>query len=151
MNRRRFTSPARRHSAFFGLCLAGSAAGAQNPPPVPPPSVTAPHQAQPNPDNEWLEKTSALYYSSAKAGLTGFDCAIHPDWRALFMSSINGADVPADDPRVALLNTVKITVHARMKGGSTIEWVAESNPDKPLDQSSTDLLDAMHRSAEQTL
>ena len=33
-------------------------------------------------------------------------------------------------------------MHARMKGGSTIEWVADSNPDKPLDQSSTDMLDS---------
>ncbi len=29
-------------------------------------------------DKEWLAKTSALYYSSAKAGLTGFDCADSP-------------------------------------------------------------------------
>jgi len=149
MNRLPFALPARLLTALFALCLAGSAASAQNPAPA----AAAPAQspAQPNPDNEWLAKTSKLYYSSAKAGLTGFDCAIHPDWHTLLVSAGNGAAVPEDDPRIALLNAVKITVHARMKGGSTIEWVADSNPGKPLDQESTDLLEGMHKSAEQTL
>ncbi len=56
-----------------------------------------------------------------------------------------------DDPRIILLKNVKITMHARMKGGSTLDWVAASNPDKALDQSSTDLLDGMHQSVQQTL
>jgi hypothetical protein len=148
MKRPPFAPPACLLTALFAICLAGSAAGAQNSAPAPAP---APQPAQPNPDNNWLAKTSKLYYSSAKAGLTGFDCAIHPDWHALFVSADNGAAVPEDDPRIALLNTVKITIHARMKGGSTIEWVADSNPDKPLDQESTDLLESMHKSVEQTL
>jgi hypothetical protein len=104
-----------------------------------------------NPENEWLAKTAKLYYSSAKAGLAGFDCQIHPDWHTLFASAGNGQAVADDDPRIALLKSVKITMHARMKGGSTIEWVADSDPDKPLDQSSTEMLDAMHRSIEETL
>ena len=106
---------------------------------------------KPNPENEWLGKTAKLYYSSARAGLTGFDCAIHPDWRTLFASASNSQALAEDDPRIALLKGVKITMHARMKGGSTIEWVADSNSDKQLDQSSTDMLDAMHRTIEETL
>jgi hypothetical protein len=146
-----FASPTHLLTAFFAVSFVGSAASAQNPAPAQAPAASAPQPAQPNRDNEWLAKTSKLYYSSAKAGLTGFDCAIHPDWRTLFVSSVKGETVPENDPRVALLSAVKISIHARMKGGSTIEWVADSNPDTPLDQSSTDLLDAMHKSVEQTL
>jgi hypothetical protein len=146
-----FPTPTRLLTAFIATCLIGSAADAQNPAPSPSPAAAAPQPAQPNPDNDWLAKTSKLYYSSAKAGLTGFDCTVHPDWHTLFASADKGSAVPDDDPRIALLNAVKISVHARMKGGSTIEWVVDSNPDKSLDQNSTDLLDSMHKSVEQTL
>ena len=148
MNRFFSSSTPRLLAAFFALCFASTASSAQNPAPAP---AAASQSAQPNPDNEWLAKTSKLYYSSARAGLTAFDCSIHPNWRTLVSSAVAGATVPDDDPRIALLNAVRITVHARMKGGSTLEWVAESNPDKPLDQTSTDLLDGMHKSVEQTL
>ena len=148
MNRFFSSSTPRLLAAFFALCFASTASSAQNPAPAP---AAASQSAQPNPDNEWLAKTSKLYYSSARAGLTAFDCSIHPNWHTLVSSAVAGATVPDDDPRIALLNAVRITVHARMKGGSTIEWVAESNPDKPLDQTSTDLLDGMHKSVEQTL
>jgi hypothetical protein len=151
MNRIFLSSTPRLLAIFLVPCFAGSAVTAQNSAPAQAPVAAASQSAQPNPDNEWLAKTSKLYYSSARAGLTAFDCSIHPDWRTLFASAVAGATVPDGDPRIALLNAVKITVHARMKGGSTIEWVAESNPDKPLDQTSTDLLDGMHKSVEQTL
>jgi hypothetical protein len=32
-------------------------------------------------DSAWLASIGRLYYSTAKAGLTGFDCTVHPDWR----------------------------------------------------------------------
>jgi hypothetical protein len=38
-----------------------------------------------------------------------------------------------------------------MKGGSTIEWTAVDDPAKPLDQTTTQLLNGMHLSVEQTL
>ena len=117
--------------------------------PVGQPAQSAP---KPNPEEiEWLANTSKLYYSSAIAGLTGFDCAVHPDWHRLFVSAGKGEAVPEDDPRIALLKTVTITLHARMKGGSTIEWVAAASPDKPLDQDSAAMLDGLHQSVEQTL
>jgi hypothetical protein len=147
MNRLPFARLARLLAAFFAIGIAGTAACAQDSAPV----ATPQQPAQRNPDNDWLAKTNKLYYSSAKAGLTGFDCAVHPDWHTLLVSTGNGAAVPEDDPRIALLKGVKITMHARMRGGSTIEWVADSNADKPLDQDSTDLLESVHKSAEQTL
>lgn len=126
-------------------------ASAQNPAPNPGPGPSGSQATKPISDKEWLANTSKLYYSSAKAGLTGFDCAVHPDWQALFVSANMGAAAPGDDPRIALLKTVKVTVHARMKGGSTIDWVANTSADKPLDQNSTDLLEGLHQKVEQTL
>jgi hypothetical protein len=145
--------------AIVAICLTTSAARAQNPPASQPPAATAGQPAKPatqpaakpNPENEWLARTSKLYYSSAKAGLNGFDCDVQPDWQTLFVTANKGATIAEDDPRLVLLKTVKITMHARMKGGSTIDWVAASPPDKPLDQSFTDLLDGMHQSVQQTL
>jgi hypothetical protein len=133
------------------ICTATSATWAQNQTGSQAPAPPAAQPGKPNPDNEWLAKTAKLYYSSAKAGLTGFDCAIHTDWHTLFLSADKGEAVPEDDLRIALLKSVKITLHARMRGGSTIEWVADANPDKPLDRNSSDMLDAMHRTVEQTL
>ena len=161
MNRLPFASLARLPILIGAICFAASSATlAQDPAAsqaakqsADPSSATAAAQpARTNPENkEWLAKTAKLYSSSARAGLTGFDCTIHPDWRALFASASDGDAVAENDPRILLLNGVKITMHARMKGGSAIEWLANSSADKPLDQNSTDLLDAMHRTVEQTL
>jgi hypothetical protein len=158
MNRLPSSSPARLLIALLAISLAASAARAQNPAPGQTPAAATGQSAQkaqsaakPNPENDWLARTSKLYYSSAKAGLTGFDCDVHPDWHTLFISANKGAAVDEDDARLALLKTVKITMHARMKGGSTIDWLAASSPDKPLDQRSTDLLEGMHQSVQQTL
>ena len=137
-------------TALLAIGLSAAAAGAQAPASAPSAPQSA-QAAQPNPDTEWLANTSALYYSSAKAGLTGFDCAVHPDWHTLFASANKGETIADDDPRIVLLKSVKITIHAHMMGNSTIEWVADSRPDKPRGDSSTALLDGMHQSVEQTL
>jgi hypothetical protein len=154
MNQNLLPPAARLFATLVALGLAVSVVRAQAPPASAQPQAPAAPAAQPstpNPDNEWLAKTSKLYYSSAKAGLTGFDCTIHPDWHTLFVSANNGATIADDDPRMALLKTVKIGLHAHMTGGSTIDWVENTNPDKPLDDDSTALLAGMHRTVEQTL
>ncbi len=155
-NRLPFAPPSRLLIAAAALCLAFSAAPAQTPLPNPPSDAAQTQPAPPTPkanpeENLWLAKTSKLYYSSAKAGLTGFDCAVHPDWRKLFESASKGQPVTDEEASIALLGTVKITMHAQMKGGSTIDWVVTEDPDKPLDQTSAQLLDGMHRSVEQTI
>lgn len=148
MNPLPFASPTRLLFALAAIALATSAALAQSP--APPAASQSVQPASPAED-QWLAKTAKLYYSSAKAGLTGFDCAVHPDWHTLFASANKREATPDDDASLALLNTVKITLHARMKGGSTIEWVVAPTPDKPLDDSSAALLDGMHQSVEHTL
>ena len=147
MNPRPYASPAKSLIAALAICLAASAGMAQNPAPKQAAAAVAPASS----DNAWLAKTAALYYSSAKAGLTGFDCSVHPDWHTLFVTAGKGEAVAQDDPRIALLNTVKITLHARMKGNSVLDWATVANPDKPLDDTSTALLDGLHQSVQQTL
>jgi len=149
-------------AALFALCLAAASAQAQNPP-APQPSATASGpQARPNPstpatnpatkeNDELLAKAAKLYYSTARAGLEGFDCAVHPDWRALFARANKSIVIAEDDPRIVLLKSVSITLHAHMKGGSTLEWIQAPSPDKPLDEDSTAMLDSMHQATEQTL
>jgi hypothetical protein len=154
MNPLPIARPTRLLIALAAICLATPAARAQDSPPNPgqtPGAGAAQPSAKPNSENEWLAKTAKLYYSSTKAGLTGFDCDVLPDWHTLFVSANKGENIPEDDARIALLKTVKITMHARMNGGSTIDWVADTNADKPPDQTSSELLDGMHQSVQQTL
>lgn len=101
-------------------------------------------------DNAWLANTRKIYYSSTRAGLKGFDCDVHTDWRTLLVSANAGTEVADDDPRLTLLKAVKVRMHARMNGGSTIEWTAGAQG-QPDDASSAVLLDAMHRTVTQTL
>jgi hypothetical protein len=117
-------------------------AGAQNAATSPTPAPTA---AQQSAENEWLAKAAKIYFSSAEAGLTGFNCEVHPDWRALFMSAAKGKPVAADDPNLARLGKVKVTMHARMMGGSTIEWVADSDDDP------NGVMENMHQTVQQML
>jgi hypothetical protein len=102
-------------------------------------------------DDAWLAKTRKLYYSTTRAGLGGFDCAVHPDWRALFMTSSPGTQVSEDDAHVVLLKSVKITLHAHMQGGSGLDWNQDPNPGEPVDAASTEMLAKMHEATEQTL
>jgi len=140
-------------AALLPVCMA--AAGAAQSPPAsnPEPSKTAatPIPAKPNANDEFLAKAGKLYYSTSKTGLNGFDCAVHPDWRALLLSAAHGSAVAADDPRIVLLKTVHIKLHARLKGGSALDWNPPSTSETPLDSDSIDLLDHMHQGIERTM
>ena len=102
-------------------------------------------------DNAWLANTGKLYYSTAKTGLKGFDCAVHPDWRELFVTSNPGVQVSDSDEHLALLSSVKINLHAHLNGGSTMDWNRDAAPDKPLDDASNEMLSKMHQATEQTI
>lgn len=113
----------------------------------PPASATT----EKNPDSEWLAKTSKVYFSSAKAGLAGFKCDVHPDWKALFASASNGANVPADDAYLEQLKKVQVRMHARMLGGSTIEWVATSPEGQAASGNSDATIETLHQTVQQIL
>lgn len=99
-------------------------------------------------DDALLAKAGTLYYSTAKSGLAGFDCQIHPDWDKLFASANHGADLtPVQQQRVALLKTVAVAIHAKMDGSATLDW----NPPQTSDADSTSLLEQMHQATNQTL
>jgi len=107
--------------------------------------------AAPDTNAALLAKASSLYYSSARTGLKGFDCAVHPEWRTLILSSAPGSAVADDSPDIQLLKSVNITLHGRLNGSSSLDWNVAADPAKPLDKDSTTLLDQMHQGTERTL
>ncbi len=151
-----FRFPAHAGAVLVAFCL--TAVGQQPNPPAGSSTAAAPSQAapsaQPAPtsalDDQWLAGVASLYYSSAKSGLNAFECVVHPDWNSLFASAQKDSAAAAD-PRVSLLNTVKITLHGRMKGGSTLDWTPAQSQDRPLDPDSVRMLGQMRAATESTL
>ncbi len=142
---------ARLSAVLLAACL--SVGHGQNPPagsPAPPAAATS-APAQPDAEAAFLARAASLYYSTAKTGLTGFDCAVHPDWLTLFRGANKDTPVTASDARVVLLNRVVITLHARFDGGSTLDWAAPANPDTPPGLDSNSLITGMQHATEQTL
>jgi hypothetical protein len=105
----------------------------------------------PDPNAAFLAKAGRLYYSTNKVGLTGFDCDVHPDWASIFKTiAKSGEPVDVDKP-VALLNSIKIVVHARLNGaGSGMDWTPDPAAPAP-DPQAIELIDHMHQSTAQTL
>ena len=98
-----------------------------------------------------LARASLLYDSTAKSGLHGFDCEVHPDWNTLMASARKVASIPADDPKLMLLSGVRITVHVRMNGGSSMDWRMAEGAAKPADAAMQAMLERTHRGIEQML
>ncbi len=148
-------SRSRPVSFVFFLAFAMAAAAQQGTPPVSSAGSAGarpddtPSDSQAN--DQLLARAAKLYYSTREAGLEGFDCEVHPDWRKLFSSATRGAPMADDDPRLATLKPVKVTMHARLGGGSSVDWVQTTDPGKPLDADATSLLDQMHQATEQTV
>jgi hypothetical protein len=144
-------------------CNAGSAAAAvlafscllaaaQAPPPTPSPSAGSLQSATAaGLKDTLLAKATSLYDSTAKSGLRSFDCQVHPDWKKMMSSARKGAPVADDDPKLILVGTVKIALHASINGSSAIEWQTPAHPEKPLDAHATDILNQVHQGLENTL
>lgn len=98
-----------------------------------------------------LARTASLYYSMANENLAGFDCAVHPEWLEVFAIANPHTYIKDNDPRLRLLESVKIGIHVAMKQGSKVEWELPAPPKRALKQEQADLLEAMHRATEQTL
>jgi hypothetical protein len=153
-----FASPARFLAVLLTAGCLCSGACAQNQ--LPSPAAPAPPSAIPNlggteaakadTNAAFLAKASQLYYSSFKAGLQGFDCQVHPDWRTLVSSQQDSA-VADDDPRIALLKSVNMTLHGRLTGGSSLDWNLPQASAKPLNKDLIDLLNSMHQASDRTL
>jgi hypothetical protein len=100
-------------------------------------------------DDALLARAATLYYSTKAAGLTGFDCVVHPDWVKLMQSSESQS--PLTEGNLPVLNGVAISLRARLNGGSTLEWIQPSIANKPLDQASSEAIDDVHKTVEKTL
>jgi len=96
-----------------------------------------------------LAKATTLYDSAAKTGLRGFDCRLHPDWKKVMSSARGGAAVADDDPKLVLVEGAKITLHARLSGGSSVDW--QMPEAKQLSAEQTAMLERARRGMEQTL
>jgi len=127
------------------LCLVSAAGRAQTP------STTGSARSQQDQaaDDALLNKARTLYYSTAKAGLAGFDCTVHPDWLVTFVKANPGTTISNDDPRLMLLNRVAIVLHANLKNGSaTLDW---NPPTDALTSDQTALVNQMHSASQQSL
>jgi hypothetical protein len=138
-------------SKFAGLSLltAATALNAQAP-------ATAATAAE---NDALLAKAATLYYSAAKAtpahgALESFQCAVQPEWPALLSAidkATGQAPAPPNDPRLALLTPITVSVHAEINGRSTLDWNQPANTAQPLDADSTEMLDRAHQTVEHAL
>jgi hypothetical protein len=131
-----------------GLCVP---IGAQKLASVPVSTATQENSQRNREDDEMLARTARLYYSTKAAGLNGFDCAVHPDWRTLIQSSVKNAVVPDHDPNVLMLERVTMTLHARLNGLSTLDWKQPADTAESKNRATAALLEQMHRGTEQTI
>jgi hypothetical protein len=136
-----------------GLGQSSPASGPARRPSTAPPAQAPADQAPANrsdADAAFLAKANSLYYSTTKLGLTGFDCTVRPDWVNIFKTVLKGSPSAADEKPIAVLNSAKITIHARLTGpGSGLEWTP--GPTALPDQESFELLEYMHQSTGQAL
>lgn len=151
MYRFTYNLSARLAGTIFLLLLAAMASDAQAPANASPSPAPAPAAGPQNPENEWLAKTAKVYFSSAKAGLAGFDCDVHPDWRALIVSANKGKEVAENDEHLAQLKNVKVKMHARMRGGSTIEWLENSSDGQQTSDEMNATINTLHQTVQQIL
>jgi len=98
-----------------------------------------------------MARATAIYSSTVKSGLRSFDCQVHPDWYKIIVTSRKSVPLASGDARPALLGAVKVTLHARLAGGSTLDWQPSPDSGQPRDQATLDMLDRAHRSIESTL
>jgi len=148
MQRLPCASPVRIAAALVALsCMAVPAQSAQ----VAAPASAAPLQpaAAASLGDTLLAKATALYASTAKSGLREFDCSVHPDWQKIKTSSRKGTPSADSDSGIAMLNGVKITLHAPLDGDSTVDWAVRAG--KPLEADTSAMLDRAHRGIEQSL
>lgn len=117
---------------------------------TPPQSVEGPESPR-APADDLLTRAASRYYSMVKENISAFDCAVHPEWLEVFEIANPKVYIRDKDPRVRLLDSVKITLHAPMGQEPRIVWEPIAVQKRPLTQKQTDLLDAMHKATEQTL
>jgi hypothetical protein len=138
-------------AALSAFCIMAATAPARAQNAQADPSTSAHSASSPSPGDELMARASKLYYSTTKAGLDSFVCEVHPDWHTIFVSANKNAPIGGDDPRIILLKSIEITLHGRLKGGSTVDWTPPANPDSPIDADTTRMLDSMHNTTNQSL
>ncbi len=70
-----------------------------------------------------LSKARALYYTPVDAGLQGFTCEVNFNWRE-FMQKAANAPIPDGDPRLAYLQSIKLSIEDDLHTGGRLNWTA---------------------------
>ena len=70
-----------------------------------------------------VSKARALYYTPVDTGLQGLHCEVNFDWRD-FMQKANNATLPTGDPRLAYLQSVKLSIDDDLRGQGSLNWTA---------------------------
>ena len=152
MYKSRFAVPARMSDATSLLVLSCALVHAQTPPAgAAPPAPTLQSGSAASLNDALLAKATSLYDSTAKSGLHSFVCQVHPDWNKIMSSARKSAPAAADEAKAALLGTIKITLHARLDGGSTLDWQPPESPEIPLDPAAKSMFNKAHKDVETTL
>ncbi|MDE3201178.1 MAG: hypothetical protein KGN79_09690 [Acidobacteriota bacterium] len=126
-------------------------------------AAQAPANASPaSVDDAILAKAAKRYYSAVRPGtahgiLESFQCNIEPEWPTLLAAmdkathrSSTGTIAP-NDPRLALLVPVTISVNAEINGRSTLNWNQPAEATQPLDENAAATLELVHQSVQHAL
>jgi len=90
--------------------------------------------AQQNSAASRLAFARATYYTPTNSGLNSFHCTASMDWKDL-LTRFSGADVPADSPLLAYLDTVQLSVNDDLRGNGSLQWTAATEPPVALQPS----------------
>ncbi|HWA94936.1 MAG TPA: hypothetical protein VG844_10070 [Terracidiphilus sp.] len=126
-------------------------------------AAQTPGKAPSSSDYDVILATAAnRYYSAVRSGpahgiLESFQCSVQPEWPTLLAAmdkatgrSASGSVAP-NDPRLALLTPVTITVTAEINGRSTLNWNQPAESAQPLDENATGTLDLAHQTVQHAL
>lgn len=105
-----------------------------------------------------LAKAAASYYSAVRPGpahgvLESFQCNIQPDWPKLLAAmdkatgQASAESVASNDPRLALLAPITISVTAEINGRSTLNW----NQPEQTDENANGTLELAHQTVQHAL
>ncbi len=109
-----------------------------------------------------LTTASNRYYSAVRPGpahgiLESFQCNVQPEWPTLLAAMDNATgrssvgSVAPNDPRLALLTPVTISVTSEINGRSTLNWNQPAESGQPQDESTTATLDLAHQTVQHAL
>src|ERR1700760_5137186 len=72
-------------------------------------------------------KARALYYTPTVSGLQSLHCDVAFDWKA-FLDKASGQTIPEDNPALAYLRSLQLTVDDDLQGAGSLKWTSPNPP-----------------------